>query len=154
MAMHSFRFQRDLSRLRTMEDAQKVIDSLKALGYWVIEYGDYSDGTAYAVYKHNDGSYVGLDYTWHKVPGKRDAYEAGEILAFDTYANKEDYEKELGYAPRESFSRTTRSYNTDTPTLDYFIKELENMVHWHNKNLKNSQISLLEDVCTFLKEQV
>lgn len=92
-----------LTELKDVLDAGKVLDDLKKLGFYTIEYGDYaSKDKAYAVLKHPNGMYAELDYTWVQDSSGRDNYSPGEIVTYDYFKDKDEYEEIHGYSPRES----------------------------------------------------
>ena len=92
-----------LTELKDVTDAGKVLDDLKKLGFNTIEYGDYaSKDKAYAVLKHPNGMYAELDYTWVQDSSGRDSYSPGEVVAYDYFKDKDEYEEIHGYSPNES----------------------------------------------------
>lgn len=92
-----------LTELKDVTDADKVLDDLKKLGFYTIEYGDYaSKDTSYAVLKHPNGMYAELDYTWVQDSSGRDSYSPGEVVAYDYFKDKDEYEEIHGYSPNES----------------------------------------------------
>ena len=92
-----------LTELKDVTDAGKVLDDLKKLGFNTIEYGDYaSKDKAYAVLKHPNGMYAELDYTWVQDSSGRDSYSPGEVLEYDYFKDKDEYEEIHGYSPNES----------------------------------------------------
>ena len=92
-----------LTELKDVTDAGKVLDDLKKLGFTTIDYGDYaSKDKAYAVLKHPNGMYAELDYTWVQDSSGRDSYSPGEVVAYDYFKDKDEYEEIHGYSPNES----------------------------------------------------
>ena len=92
-----------LEELKGVTDADKVLADLKELGFDTIDYGDYaSKDKAYAVLKHPNGMYVDLDYTWERDASGRDSYNPGEVLEYEYFKDKAEYEDIHGYSPRES----------------------------------------------------
>lgn len=92
-----------LTELKDVTDAGKVLDDLKKLGFNTIEYGNYaSEDKAYAVLKHPNGMYAELDYTWVQDSSGRDSYSPGEVVAYDYFKDKDEYEEFHGYSPNES----------------------------------------------------
>ena len=92
-----------LTELKDVTDAGKVLDDLKKLGFNTIEYGDYAlKDKAYAVLKHPNGMYAELDYTWVQDSSGRDSYSPGEVVAYDYFKDKDEYEEIHGYSPNES----------------------------------------------------
>lgn len=97
-----------LSRLKELEDvtdAGELIDALKDLGFYEIEYGDYDYrnpyGKSYAVFKGPNGEYAELDYNWVQSSADRDVWTPDEVLSYNFYADKVSYEDDHGYSPRE-----------------------------------------------------
>lgn len=92
-----------LEELKGVTDADKVLGDLKELGFNTIDYGDYaSKDKAYAVLKHPNGMYVELDYTWERDASGRDSYNPDEVLEYEYFKDKAEYEDIHGYSPRES----------------------------------------------------
>lgn len=91
-----------LKELKTIKEADYVIDTLKELGFYDINYGDINDTTSFAEYKNDDGIYVEIEYTWNKMSTNSDnyVYTPCDILNFKYYTDKYSYKKEHGFSPR------------------------------------------------------
>ena len=92
-----------LKSLETITDAGELIDAIKALGFYEIEYGDYGDhnGKSYAVFKGPNGEYAELDYNWKQPVRGKDSWIPNEVETYNFYADKASYEDDHGYSPRE-----------------------------------------------------
>jgi hypothetical protein len=96
-----------LENLRDATDADKVKSVLSKLGFDIIEYGwlDSSQGPRggeYSVWKNPNGMYVDLDYTLVKPNPSKDSWVDGDVISYEYYTDKADYEDHHGYSPRES----------------------------------------------------
>ena len=106
-----------VEELKGVTDADKVLGDLKELGFNTIDYGDYaSKDKAYAVLKHPNGMYVELDYTWERDASGRDSYHPGEVLEYEYFKDKAEYEDIHGYSPRESKQSESKK-NEDTTEI-------------------------------------
>lgn len=109
-----------LAELKDVLDAGKVLDDLKKLGFNTIEYGDYaSKDKAYAVLKHPNGMYAELDYTWVQDSSGRDSYSPGEVVAYDYFKDKDEYEEIHGYSPNESRKKSEGISDMIDAKIDY-----------------------------------
>lgn len=92
-----------LKSLETITDAGELIDAIKALGFYEIEYGEYNQGgeKSYAVFKGPNGEYAELDYNWKQPIRGKDSWVPNEVETYNFYVDKASYEDDHGYSPRE-----------------------------------------------------
>lgn len=130
-----------LKELESITDAGELIDAIKALGLTEIEYGDSGQhgGKSYAVFKGPHGEYAELEYNWKKLDPRRDSLVPDEVESYNFYANKQEYEDDHGYSPRESKKSES---NLDE---DGFPIDLDSVVALANEALDGTGASIAQE---------
>lgn len=135
-----------LENLRDATDANKVKSVLSKLGFDIIEYGwlDSSQGPRggeYSVWKNPNGMYVDLDYTLVKPNPSKDSWVNGDVISYEYYTDKADYEDHHGYSPRESKKSEASKFGAGMSVIKDLSKlrnfgEILDVLEEHRKHLK------------------